>query len=285
MSAEAQIIETPLAPVELSLLQDALTRFGESSARLQAKYEMLAQETQNLKQQLEYERGEGVEQARLWALGQVSGAMAHEIRNPLGAMRIFVALLAQELTENESASELIQHIESSMVSLESVLNNMLHFSQRKPLQLIPVNLAAIVSHSFAEFQTVFPSMQCTYDSGATDFYVLAHEESLRQVFRNLFKNAAEASDGQGEVIVRCFQRVGSIIVQVSDNGPGIPEEHHGRIFEPFVSSKNHGTGLGLAIVKRLLLKQRADIELLDDAPTTTFEMTFNCKTLHEAQAS
>jgi signal transduction histidine kinase len=97
---------------------------------------------------------------------------------------------------------------------------------------------------------------------------------MEQVFTNLFMNAADAMQAEGEISVTAKQKGGSVIIRVSDRGRGIPRESQDKVFEPFFTTKDKGTGLGLAIVYNIIKKHNGDIAVeSEEGKGTTFTIT------------
>jgi signal transduction histidine kinase len=103
--------------------------------------------------------------------------------------------------------------------------------------------------------------------------ISAYGSELNQVWTNLIDNALHALNGRGQIRIRTARENGSVLVEITDNGPGIPDEIRGRIFEPFFTTKavGQGTGLGLNLVHRIVVKQHhGDIEVYSEPGNTRF---------------
>ena len=103
-------------------------------------------------------------------------------------------------------------------------------------------------------------------------FIDADPVELEQVVFNLMRNALDASD-EAQVTIRTYVDGPSVILDVSDTGPGVSDDLRPRVFEPFVTGKPDGTGLGLALCQRLIEEMGGDIKLLDDTDQTTFRLS------------
>jgi len=234
-------------------LEEAFSRFNEASERLQTKYEALRHEVEELRDQLKLKDEEIKRAERLAALGQTAAAMAHEVRNPLGAIELFVSLLADQVSDRQESREYIAQIRHSIARLNTTVTNILHFSADRKLARTPCNLHALIHDCIAALPVR------TEHGGPIELqlqanpFLEANECGLRQVVSNLVVNALQATRYAGHVVIETANGAeDEVVLRVRDNGPGIPADIAGSIFEPFVTSKNEGTGLGLAIVDQIV---------------------------------
>lgn len=254
----AQQIEREVVPHPL---ESAFRHFREASEKLERKYELLLKETQVLREQLAAKEDEVKRSERLAMLGETAAGIAHEVRNPLGAIKLFVSLLKQDLSEQPGPLELVQQIERGITSLDTVVSNILHLSKGSKPAFAPVNLHALLREQIAQLASLKPRAVFEASLEGNPF-LQGNEGGLRQAIYNLLLNAVQAMSGEGRVAVSCGDGPdGSLVLQVRDSGPGIAAAVFDRIFDPFVSTKNEGTGLGLAIVKRIVDQHDAQISV------------------------
>lgn len=224
----------------------------------------------------EVRRGE-----RLAAAGRMAVGLAHEIRNPLGAIRGVVQLLRKELG---GASRWDEHLEVLVKEVDRVNRTLqLLLDLGRPVQLRPVPLnvhqllerVALLTEERARDQGV--AILRRYDPSLPP--ISGDEDQLLQVFHNLIRNAIEAMPQGGRLTLttrlsmdRLFSKVdlgtgarSTVEVQVSDEGEGIPEAAHAKIFEPFFTTKQTGLGLGLALCHRILEEHKGAIQV-ESAP-------------------
>lgn len=220
------------------------------------------------------------ERTRLAALGQMAAGLAHEIRNPLGAIKGAAQLLAEAGRKERASDEFVSIILEEVERLDRVVGSVLDYARPVSIQLDTIDLNAIVERtlsscrSSSEFDTRFESR---LESPA--MWVRADAERLHQVLINLLRNAAEAMSGGGVVLVETRSRgersARFVEVSVGDRGPGISEQVRQHLFVPFFTTKTAGTGLGLAISERIAQAMGGRIEV-DSQPGegATFTLVF-----------
>jgi two-component system sensor histidine kinase AtoS len=235
---------------------------------------LLLIETEELKHQLKVKEQEVKRAERLATLGETAAAIAHEVRNPLGAITLFVSLLRRDVAEMPSTLSLVDQIEASVGSINHVVENILQFSRGKPLLFAPLNLNLIIEEQVLSLRSKLS------DEGAIDIKLdatplcVGNEVAIKQIVHNLVLNGIQATKGKGTITVTTSDSGSEAIeIRVQDTGSGVPAELRSKIFEPFITSKNEGTGLGLAIVHRLVAQHGGTIELLDNE-LTTFQIVF-----------
>lgn len=234
-------------------LHEAFQRFESASARLEERYQSLLAETEVLREQLK-EKDAAIKRAeRLAVVGEAAAAIAHEVRNPLGAMKLFASLLKRDLEQQPASQKLVEQISRNIETIDNVVSNMLHFSKSPSSIRGPVNVHALLQEHVEHFRLLADGnvkFNLTLDGNP---FVLGDEHRLRQVFYNILLNAMQAMNFRGCVDVRSMQSAeGQLCVEIHDAGPGIPSEMLAKLFEPFASTRQGGTGLGLAIVKRII---------------------------------
>ncbi len=234
-------------------LEEAFARFSEASDRLQHKYDALRHEVEELRGQVELKDAEIKRAERLAALGQTAAAMAHEVRNPLGAIELFVSLLADQVSDRPESREYIAQIRHSITRLNATVNNILHFSADRKIVRTPCNLHAIINECVGALPVRLEN-GCPIELRlSANPFLEGSECGLRQVITNLVTNALQATRYTGHVVIETENGAeDEVVIRVRDNGPGIPADILATIFEPFVTSKNEGTGLGLAIVAQIV---------------------------------
>lgn len=233
-------------------LSEAFAKFSEASTRLEEKYEHLLAETKVLRETLKAKDLEIKKQERLALLGETAAAIAHEVRNPLGAIKLFVSLLKKDLHDKPEALKIADQIDASIVTLNNVVSNILQFSKERTMSVSPVNIHAIIQEQVHAFPRSEMN-QATFDIALqASPYILGNDSGLRQVFYNVILNALQATAYSGRVSIKTSDVPGGINIEISDNGHGIPEPLMEKLFEPFITSKNEGTGLGLAIAKQIV---------------------------------
>lgn len=264
-----------LQDVSVAELQEAFVHFSRASQRLEDRYQGLLKETEVLRDQLKKKDEEVCRALRLAALGETAAGLAHEVRNPLGAIKIFVSLLKQDLEDQEQPQNLIGEIEKSITTLDNVIANMLQFTKGNTKEFAPVNLHSLIRE--VTYHCTAPSHITTATSLVLEGnpFVLGNETGLRQVFFNLINNAIQAMGSKGSLFVSTTSDEDSVRVRVQDTGPGIAETVAENLFDPFVTTRNEGTGLGLAVVKRIIDEHHGVIRCESSTEGAVFECQFS----------
>lgn len=216
------------------------------------------------------------EQENIAALGQMAAMVAHEVRNPLaglsGALQVVRARRPPDDPEARVFSEMLQCIQS----LERLIRDLLVFAKPIQIETEPVSIAEIVRDTLVFLDNDEQLRPHTIRLSIADPapIVNADRELLKNVFRNLFLNAAQAMRDPGSIDVRMEGDGTACRVTVADTGPGIVPAHASRIFEPFVTSRKGGTGLGLSLSRRIMRLHGGDLSLVSTAPPgATFLVT------------
>lgn len=235
------------------LLGGILREYTEVAARLQRTHETLQDEVTRLRDELASKDRELERKRRLAALGELAAGVAHEVRNPLGAIQLYSGLLKRACREAPAAIELIEKIEAGVHAIDGVVKDTLaltpsggRFATTSLRDVLAA--AADVCRAGFEQRGVTLRLECDLE----DARVYADVAGLQRVLVNLISNAAEASAAGREVVARLDRLDSSIRIQIIDNGCGIPVEVLDQIFDPFFTTRPNGTGLGLTIAHRLI---------------------------------
>ncbi|MFC2145990.1 cache domain-containing protein [Acidobacteriota bacterium] len=204
---------------------------------------------------------------RLAMIGQLAAGVAHEINNPLGSIIIFSHILLEEPEIKDLARKNLEKIVKESMRCKDIVKGLLDFArQTEPeVKLASVNEVLRSTLSLLEKQTLFQNIQITTRNNPDLPLVEIDTTQVQQVFMNIIINAAEAMDGQGDLIVatRLSEDNRFVEVEFTDSGCGISQENQKRLFEPFFTTKEvgHGTGLGLAISYGIIEKHKGSIKV------------------------
>jgi signal transduction histidine kinase len=200
-------------------------------------------------------QAELVRKTRMAAMGEIAAVVAHEARNPLGALTNCVGLLRGNPHITGEDAELLTIMEGESKRLNDIVSDFLAFGRPRAPQFAPVDLHELIDATWTLLRRddrCPASIEFERRFDATLTPVMADRDQLRQVFWNLLLNAAQAMRQGGTLAIETRRAPDSVEVTVRDTGPGIPANILPRLFEPFVTSKAGGTGLGLAIVRRII---------------------------------
>jgi two-component system, NtrC family, sensor kinase len=189
---------------------------------------------------------------RLASLGRLAAGLAHEIGNPLGAMLGYVEILRQSgegLTPEES-KDLLERLHREIERIHRIMQDLLAYSRPPPERVLPTDVCEVIQAALELMRPQSRFRQVSLTSEIPDGLplVTASPGRLTQVLVNLLLNAADAVAGNGEVGVRARRDGESVLIEIRDSGPGVPESDRERIFDPFFTTKapGQGTGLGLS---------------------------------------
>lgn len=218
---------------------------------------------------------------KLAAVGELSAAIAHEIRNPLAAISGSVEVLKSTLEFSGENERLMDLIIRESIRLNNILSDFLLYARANRTVYNRIELCRMVSDVFeiVRHQPAYdPEIDLQLKSSESFVYVYCDEDHLKQILINLIINSYQAlGNRSGEIYIDIEKdESGRAILKVVDNGPGIDIKILTRIFDPFYSTKKDGTGLGLAIVQRLCSNLKIDFSINTEAGHgTSFILRFD----------
>jgi signal transduction histidine kinase len=258
-------------------LASVFAAYNETTDRLRKSHQKLQKEIARLRNELQQKNEQLERKNRLAALGQMAAGMAHEIRNPLGGVQLYASLLERDLAGRQEQLNWAQKISKGVQTLDSIVNDILAFTQDQICNKTEVNLAGLLQETLDYLlpQTSVENIKIDLDEVDKDLTVQVDTNMMRRVFFNLIRNALDAIEGEGTVKIcagSCRKNpLYRIRISVSDDGRGIPTEVMNKMFNPFYTTKDTGTGLGLTIVHRLVEVQGG---LISGANNETVGATF-----------
>jgi signal transduction histidine kinase len=259
----------------------------ERTARLresETRYRDLFQETRRAYEELKSTQEKLIRSERLAAVGELAAQIAHEIRNPLGAISNSVGVLRRDLDVTGDDRRLLEVVHEETERLEEIVADFLKFARPRPIHRTPQNLSDLLDDLLLllrqERTLSNPKtknqirIEKQYDSGLPKVSLDAAQ--TREALWNLLVNAVEAMPTGGLLTVSLRGSGGDgVDVIVSDTGKGIREEDRARIFEPFHTTKADGTGLGLAIVQRIVEAHEGEVVVTsEEGRGSSFRLRF-----------
>jgi len=208
------------------------------------------------------------------SLGRVAAGLAHEIKNPLAAIKGMAQTLDRNANDPEFMRDFKAVVPKEINRLKKLIENLMKLSQPPQSKFTPVDVNKIIENSLKLFENQFEknSIRVVKELDSRT-EIKAAPEQLTQVFTNLILNAIQAMPKGGQLTVSSGQKNNKIIIEIADTGQGIPADKLKEIFEPFFSTKKEGLGLGLAITYKIIKDHGGEIEVESKAGEgTTFKL-------------
>ncbi|MCC6493274.1 MAG: sensor histidine kinase [Pirellulales bacterium] len=230
-----------------------LEAWNDATLRLQQTHEALQSEVARLTDELAAKDQELARQNRLADLGRMASHVAHEVRNSLVPVNLYLSLLRRRLSGDAGSLDVLAKVEAGFTALDATVNDLLNFTAHRE----PHWRSFIVQDLIEEiFESLAPQLEAQGIELSIDVpphtVVTADREMLRRAILNLALNAVDAMPQGGDLVVTSYERQGGLELEIADSGPGVPAENLPRLFDPFFTTKAAGTGLGLSIVNRIV---------------------------------
>jgi two-component system, NtrC family, sensor kinase len=242
-----------------------VAKFNEMVFRLQQAYD-----------ELEVAQRKLVQSEKLASIGSLAAGVAHEVNNPLAGIMNCIARMKKNPENRKEAEKYLDLMEEATGKMETVIKNLLNFA-RKPdnsktaiiIEPVVENALALASHRLKK-----NNIRITFDNHAEQRYFRANANQLEQVLLNLFINSADAIEEMmekqpnlsGKLIVcsRPLDEGRRLLIEITDNGIGIPDENMNKILDPFFTTKavGKGTGLGLSVSMNIIQEHGGDMEIV-----------------------
>jgi two-component system, NtrC family, sensor kinase len=216
---------------------------------------------------------------KLTSLGLLAAGVAHEVNTPLAVISNYIQMLAKQIPADDPRQKTIERIVKQTFRASEIVNNLLNFSRTGGAEFREVDLNSVLEETLTLVQHPFKTARVNVIKNYTDGLppVLGSTTRLQQVFLNLFMNARDAMPTGGMLEVRTAAQNGSVEVEVTDTGTGIPPEHLHRIFDPFFTTKSsgRGTGLGLSVSYGIIKEHAAKVDVRSTpGKGTSFRLEF-----------
>lgn len=263
-----ELIEHRESPVELHALRHAFEEFTNATARLEREYGALQGRIARLTSEVEEKNrllaesvarerqleAEALRRNRLAAMGEMAAMVAHEVRNPLGAMELFTGLLLQDLQDRPECLRLTRQIARSIGDLNHLVTNLLEFTRSPAATATTVECCSLMDDvlRYVVDLTADVAIEIERAYAAPAVSAAADPHLLRPVVLNVVRNAVQAMPDGGWLRIAIAGDGTTTRIAIADSGPGIAAADREAIFRPFYTTRKKGTGLGLAVVRELV---------------------------------
>ncbi|MFO1034613.1 MAG: ATP-binding protein [Hyphomicrobiales bacterium] len=241
--------------------------------RVNSEISRLNRELAENMKRLKEAQDELVKKGRMEQLGQLTATIAHELRNPLGAVRTSTFLMERKLKGSAHGVDAqIERINKGVVRCDNIITQLLDFSRTRQINAQPDNLDGWLTQVIDEEAKRMPAaISINLDLGLAGRQLPFDPARLQRAVVNLLSNASEAMVGQGddpskfavanpEIRISTRMEDGFAVVEVKDNGPGIPPEVMARIREPLFTTKSFGTGLGVPAIEQIAIQHGGKLD-------------------------
>jgi signal transduction histidine kinase len=220
-----------------------------------------------------------VQTEKLTSLGLLAAGVAHEVNTPLAVISNYIQMLAKQIPPDDPRQKTIDKIVKQTFRASEIVNNLLNFSRTASAEFAELNMNDVLEETLSLVQHPFKTARVQVIQAFQGDLppVLGSTTRLQQVFLNLFMNARDAMPNGGMLEVRTGTQNGSVEVEVTDTGLGIPPEYLHRIFDPFFTTKSsgRGTGLGLSVSYGIIKEHAGKVEVRSTpGKGTSFRLEF-----------
>jgi signal transduction histidine kinase len=196
-----------------------------------------------------------------------AAGLAHETRNPLNIIRGLAQMISKQAEAAAGTREKSREIVNEADKVAAQLNEFINYSRPREVRRAVLPLGSIVTEVVRALNYDLEEKHVRLEVRGEQLRVEADEQLLRQALFNLLLNAVQVVDGDGEIEVLAQRRNASeAVLEVRDNGPGVPPERRAEVFKPYFTTQKTGTGLGLAVVQQIVLAHGWEIECLPNQP-------------------
>jgi signal transduction histidine kinase len=233
-------------------LETVLAAWHGATVRLEQTHAALREEVRRLTDELEIKNRELARKNRLADLGQIASHIAHEVRNNLVPVSLYLSLLRRRISEDSDTCQVLDKVEAGVMGLDTTVNDLLHFTAERDPHLVRIPLRQLIDDVRSSLAPQLAAQGIEVEINiAAPLEALADREMLRRAVLNLALNSIDAMPDGGQLVFTAYAGPEVVELEIADTGPGLSEEVSRRAFEPFFTTKSTGTGLGLAIVDRV----------------------------------
>lgn len=246
-------------------LKELMHSVAETTQRLQQTHTALRDQVSRLQAELAEANAQLRRSKSLAALGEMAAGIAHEVRNPLGSIQLYIQVLKDDLAAKPDQAAICEKVDRAVVGLDAIVRDVLQFARDMSISTTQTTASHLLDRALHGCEALVAGGDvrvCT--DNIHHCPLTADVNLLTQALSNIIRNAIEAMDQrqrQSKLLlaaqtrtVRCpdGQQKPRIVISIEDNGDGVPDEVLQRMFNPFFTTRKTGTGLGLAIVHRIV---------------------------------
>jgi signal transduction histidine kinase len=213
-------------------------------------------------------------------LGEMATGLAHEIRNPLAGIAGVIEIIGRDLPSTSPAHEVVKDVRQEVARINHIVTDLLQTARPHPPKVGKSDLNVTIEHAvmLARQQALARRVEISLQKEPSLPEVEYDSDQIHQVMLNLLLNALQAIDRKGKVEVKLSLKNAAAVVEVADNGRGIPPENLPNIFRPFYTTKGDGTGLGLSLARRIVEDHQGRIDVASTiGKGTTFAVVLPLK--------
>lgn len=246
--------------LQMDAKEEAMKRLKEVNIELEMSYKELKSSNERLKEA----QDQIIRSEKLAAVGQLASSVAHELRNPIGAIKNAIFYLKKQINKEEtSINRLIQFLDIMDNEAErsnKIISDLLGFTQTSRPSVAPAKLKAVVEETLSRF-TSTEGVHTLIEIDADLPEVLIDSSQIGQVFFNIIQNSYQAMPDGGELRITAGCKDEFVRIQFADTGTGIPKKIISKIFDPLFTTKTNGVGLGLAFSYNIVQRHGGKIEV------------------------
>jgi signal transduction histidine kinase len=196
-----------------------------------------------------------------------AAGLAHETRNPLNIIRGLAQMISKQSGTAAEIQRKSREIIDEADKVAAQLNEFINYSRPREVHRAKLALGSVVNEVVRALTYDLQEKKISLQIKGEQLSIEADEQLLRQALFNLLLNAIQAADGSGEIQIAAEKRNATeAVLEVRDNGPGVPPDRRTEIFKPYFTTQTKGTGLGLAVVQQIVLAHGWEVECLANEP-------------------
>lgn len=219
------------------------------------------EQTEKAYKQLESAFEKAEKSARMAAIGQLSAAMAHEIRNPLAGIKGAFEIIAKKISKDDKEYQFVDVSQKEINRLEKLTTDFLSFAKPKPPKKLKITIDSALRSvvDLCREKVIKNNIELKLDISENNPTVNIDVDQIKQVFLNIILNSIEAIGNDGILTISAFVRKNCLIIRFSDTGRGMDSDTINKIYEPFFTTKTSGTGLGLSVSYQIIKQHDGNI--------------------------